>query len=105
MAGYWQSLLKDARAATKKGLEAEMRRVAHDRSMAMVEATFAFDPLPALARYPGPKLILDTAHSEARARCTATYRRSERRVIEHTSHWPQLDDPKAFDRVSTRGRA
>jgi pimeloyl-ACP methyl ester carboxylesterase len=99
MAGYWQSLLIGARAPTRKGREAEMRRVQHDNAMAMIEATFAFDPLPALARYPGPTLIVDTAHGEGPGALHNQVPQVERSVIERTSHWPQLDDPKAFDRV------
>ena len=100
MAGYWQSLLKDARAATKKGREAEMRRVQRDSSMAMIEATFAFDPLPALARYSGPKLIIDTPHNgEGPEALHGQAPQVERRLVEHTSHWPHIDNPKAFDHV------
>lgn len=99
MAGYWQSLLKGARSATKKGREGEMRLVKHDSSMAMIEATFAFDPLPALALYPGPTLIVDTPHGDGPGSLHKQVPQIERRVIEGTSHWPQLDDPKAFDRV------
>lgn len=99
MDGYWQSLLKGARAATRKGREAEMRRVPRDSSMAMIEATFAFDPLPALARYQGPKLIVDTVPDEGPGALHNQVPQIEHRVIAGTSHWPQLDDPKAFDRV------
>ena len=68
-------------------------------SWAVASATFAFDPLPALARYEGPKLIVDTSPNEGPGALHNQVPQIEHRVIADTSHWPQLDDPKAFDRV------
>ena len=41
-----------------------MRSVGREPSLAMIGAVFDFDPLPALASYPGPKLIIDTPHGD-----------------------------------------
>ena len=99
MGAYWQSLLKNAKPATKKGREAEMKRLSKEQSMALIEATFAFDPLPAIGRYPGPKLIIDTEGGESAAALHEQLPQVERRLIPRTSHWVQLDDPKAFEDV------
>ena len=64
MAGYWESLLKNAQPAVREVLEAGMKSVGREPSLAMIGAIFEFDPLPALARYPGPKLIIDTPHGD-----------------------------------------
>lgn len=71
MTGCWDCLLNDARRAVRRGREAEPPHRPRDASMAMIEASLAYDPLPALAAY----------------------------AVSGTSHWPQLDDPPAFARL------
>lgn len=99
MAGYWDSLLKGARPPVRRGREAEQHRIGREASMAMIEATFAYDPLPALAAYAGPELIIDTEHAAGAAALHSQAPQIERRVVSGTSHWPQLDDPPAFARL------
>lgn len=99
MAGYWNSLLEGAQPQVRAVLEAGMRGIGREASLATIGALFDFDPLPALASYPGPKLIIDTAHGDSP---TALYRLLpdvSRKVIEGTSHWPQLDKPQEFNRL------
>ena len=65
----------------------------------MIGAIFDFDPLPALQRYSGPMLIIDTPHGDSP---TALHRQLpdvSRKVIEGTSHWPHLDKPQEFNRL------
>lgn len=99
MAGYWNSLLEGADPPVRELLEAGMRSVGREASLAMIGAIFDFDPLPALERYPGPKLIIDTPHGDSP---TALHRQLpdvSRKVIEGTSHWPHLDKPQEFNRL------
>ena len=98
-AGYWNSLLEGAEPPVREPLEAGMRGMDREASLAMIGAVFDFDPLPALNRYPGPKLIIDTQHGDAP---TALHRQLpdvSRKVIMGTSHWPQLDKPQDFNRM------
>ena len=99
MAQYWQTLTAQARPSVLALLNVERGEIGRDASLAMIQATFDFDPLPALARYPGPTLLIDTLHGDSP---TALYRQVpelERRLIDGTSHWPQLDDPNAFNQL------
>jgi pimeloyl-ACP methyl ester carboxylesterase len=99
MAGYWNSLLEGAEPPVRELLEAGMRSVGREASLAMIGAIFDFDPLPALQRYSGPMLIIDTPHGDSP---TALHRQLpdvSRKVIEGTSHWPHLDKPQEFNRL------
>jgi pimeloyl-ACP methyl ester carboxylesterase len=97
--GYWASLMEGAEPAVRELLESDMRKVHKEPSLAMIEAIFRFDPLPALAAYHRPKLIIDTDHGDSP---TALHRQLPdvtRKVVNGTSHWPQLDKPQEFNRL------
>ena len=98
-AGYWHSLFEGAQPAVRDTLEGDMRRIQREPSLAMIEAIFAFDPLPALRAYPGPKLIIDTPHGDGD---TALYKQLPevtRKVVTGTSHWAHMDKPQEFNRL------
>jgi pimeloyl-ACP methyl ester carboxylesterase len=99
MAGYWGSLLEGAQPAVRDLLEAEMRRMRRESAITMIRSLFDFDPLPALAKFGGPKLIIDTPHGDGPAALHKQVPDITRKVIEGTSHWPQLDQPQAFNRL------
>lgn len=99
MAAYWNALLAGALPQVRTMLESNMRTMQREPSLAMISAVFAYDPLPDLAAYTGPKLIIDTTDGED---ASALYRQAPqipRVLINGTSHWPQLDKPQEFDRV------
>ena len=96
MASYWDALLVDAQPSVRSLLQAERTRVAREPSMAIISAIFAFDPLPALAAYPGPKLVIDITRSDNPG---ALFRQVgiAFQLVEGTSHWVQLDKPQDFN--------
>jgi pimeloyl-ACP methyl ester carboxylesterase len=98
-AGYWNSLFEGAQPPVRELLEGDMRRIGREPSLAMIAAIFAFDPLPALRSYPGPKLIIDTPHGDGP---TALYKQLPeitRKVVTGTSHWAHMDKPQEFNRL------
>ncbi|HWP11518.1 MAG TPA: alpha/beta hydrolase [Ramlibacter sp.] len=99
MAGYWNSLLEGAEPPVREMLLSDMRGIGREASLAMIAAVFDFDPLPALARYPGPKLIIDTPHGDNPAALYRQLPEVSRKVIAGTSHWPHLDKPQEFNRL------
>jgi len=99
MAQYWASLTEAAKPTVRTLLQTDMKQVARDASIAMIGATFAFDPLPPLADFPGPTLLIDTPHGDGPAALYRQMPQLERVLIDETSHWPQLDDPDAVNRV------
>ena len=96
---FWSSLLDGARPETRAILKEGRGRMSREAALSLIDAAFAFDPVPAMLAYPGPKLIIDTHHSESR---NALYRQAPdvpRQVIAGTSHWPHLDKPYEFNRA------
>ena len=97
MAGYWESLLADAQPDVRARLQADRTRIPREPSMAIISAIFAFDPLPPLASYAGPKLVIDTTRADNPG---ALFRQAPgipHRLIDGTSHWVQLDKPQEFN--------
>lgn len=94
MQPYWDSMTQGARPSVKRRLDDNMRQVQREATKALVGAMFANDPLPSLATYTGPKMIIDTPHGDGPS---ALYRQAPqipRQLITGTSHWPQLDEPE-----------
>lgn len=99
MAGYWASLVEHAQPEVRETLEAGMRSVGREASLAIIGAIFQYDPLPALSGYDGPKLIIDTPHGDGPTALHNQLPDIKRKVIEGTSHWPHMDRPQEFNRL------
>jgi pimeloyl-ACP methyl ester carboxylesterase len=65
--------------------------------MAIIDGIFAYNPLPALDGYQGPKLLVDTPHGDGPDALHNEEPTIPRMTIEGTSHWPQLDKPDEFN--------
>jgi len=96
---YWKRLLTGARPEVEARVRSDMARVPREAALAMIRAIFAYDPLPALRAYPGPKLIVDTPHGDSPGALYRLVPEIPRKVMGGTSHWPQLDRPQEFDRI------
>jgi pimeloyl-ACP methyl ester carboxylesterase len=97
MKGYWEKLVTGAQPRVRTQILERMDSVQREPALAIMKALFANDPLPALDRYKGPKLIIYTASGD-----TPNDLQNARPAIEHvkmdeTSHWPQLDKPAVFN--------
>jgi pimeloyl-ACP methyl ester carboxylesterase len=97
--GYWTMLLSDARPNVEAQIRSEIGRVPRDAVIAIVAAIFAYDPLPDLRAYSGPKLIVDTQHGEGPEALHNQAPAVPREVMLGTSHWPQMDKPDEFNRI------
>lgn len=58
------SLLAGALPGVRAMLEADRTRIPRAPLMAIISAIFAFDPLPPLAAYAGPKLVIDATRAD-----------------------------------------
>ena len=97
--GYWKSLLTDAQPNVETQIRDDMKRVPREPAMAMIAAVFAYDPLPALQAYPGPKLLVDTVHGESPGSLHKLAPEIPRQVIAGTSHWAHMDKAEEFNRL------
>jgi pimeloyl-ACP methyl ester carboxylesterase len=97
--GYWKTLLEGARPNVEAQIHSEMNRMQREAGLALIGAVFAFDPLPPLRAYPGPKLLIDTPHGEGPQSLHTQAPEISQEVIAGTSHWPQMDKPDEFNRI------
>ena len=97
MKGYWEKLVTGAQPRVRTEILGQMDRVPRDASLAIMRALFADDPLVALDRYPGPKLIMYTAQGDTPNDLQKARPSIPNHRFEGTSHWPHLDKPDAFE--------
>ncbi len=99
MRAYSEKLLAEARPEVKARLTTEMGSISKDASLSIIKALFQFDPLPALQRYAGPKLIVSTDAENAPNDLQHLLPQVPHKVITGASHWPHLDKPEEFNQV------
>jgi pimeloyl-ACP methyl ester carboxylesterase len=97
MSSYWDRLLADATPATRARIERERQAMPQATAMALIRATFAYDPLPALRDYPG--LVMTTTIGDSPADLHKQLPDAPDANVTGTSHWVQLDRPDEFDRI------
>jgi pimeloyl-ACP methyl ester carboxylesterase len=97
--GYWKTLLTGAQPAVEARIRGEMARLPRDAALSIIGAVFAYDPLPALRAYRGPKLLVDTPHGEGPQSLHTQAPEIPRKVITDTSHWPHMDKPDEFNHI------
>jgi pimeloyl-ACP methyl ester carboxylesterase len=85
----------DVRATVVRDLEGTPRPTVVE----IFRALSAFDPLPALARYQGPRLSLITALNETPIGLHRLVADLPYRVVPGTGHWIHLDRPDVFNRL------
>lgn len=102
MMQYTTSLLTDATPAVTARIRTEMARVPREEAMAIIDAIFEFDPLPALRAYRGPVLLVDTQHGDGPSALHNQLPELPRELITGTSHWPHLDKPAVFEPILDR---
>ena len=98
-AGYWAQLTAGARPIVAEQIGRERDSLDAETGLAIIKATFAFDPLPALRRYRGPRLAVVTPRGTAPHDLQNLVPDLPRVVVEGTSHFLQMDDPATFDRI------
>jgi pimeloyl-ACP methyl ester carboxylesterase len=96
---HWNKLLAHARPEGRERIEREMHSVSREASLSLVEATFEYDPVPAIESYPGPKLIVATGEQVAPHELHNLMPEIRVERMYGTSHWPHLDRPGEFDRI------
>ncbi len=94
---FWQKLLSGARPDVKVHVESQMRSVPREASLRIIAEQFAFDAVPPLEHYPGPRLAILTSHNNTPNDLHNLVHGLPVKRIDGTSHWPHLDKPEEFD--------
>lgn len=99
MRQYWDKLMAGSIPKVRRVLIREMQAVPKDIGLALIKATFAFDPVPALLAYPGPKLAIVTDQNDQPYDLHKLVPDLPSKRIGGTSHWPHMDKPRAFNDI------
>jgi pimeloyl-ACP methyl ester carboxylesterase len=102
MSGIWRRLLADATPATRRTVEGENDRLPKQTASEIIRATFAFDPVPPLQAYDGPRLTVSTPQEGPVKELHELVPGVEHETVEGTSHWIQLDEPDRFNEILDR---
>jgi len=97
--GYWKQLLAGAQPEVLEQVRRDMAKVPREAAVAMIRATFEFDPLLALRAYPGPKLVVYTPHGDTPNALHKQLPDVPHELVTGTSHWLQMDKPDDFNRI------
>jgi pimeloyl-ACP methyl ester carboxylesterase len=101
-AAFTARLLEAARPAVRAVITRDSERISPAAAMAIIRATFKYDPLPALERYRGPKQAVTTPGGDTPFDLHNLVADLPRTEIRGTSHWLQMDEPDQFDRIMDR---
>src|SRR5215210_5751645 len=98
-AGYWDRLTAGAAPQVAEQLRRERADLDAANGLAIIKATFAFDPLPALREYHGPRLAIVTPQADAPHELHKLDPDLPHRVMTGTSHFLQMDRPDEFNDI------
>jgi pimeloyl-ACP methyl ester carboxylesterase len=97
MASYWDRLLADATPPTRARVEGDRGALPQSAALALIKATFAYDPLPGLRDYPG--VVMTTTIGDSPFDLHKQLPDVPDVSVTGTSHWVQLDRPEEFNRI------
>jgi pimeloyl-ACP methyl ester carboxylesterase len=95
-------LLDGASDQARSIVTRDAARIPRELAIRVIEASLLHDPVPALSRYPGPKLAIATPETDTPDDLHRLLADVPHETIHGTSHWMQLDRPEAFDRILDR---
>lgn len=96
---YWSRLMTDASLATQLLVKRDRAVLTRTQSLSMIHSTFAYDPLPDLGQYEGPKLTIITTSGDTPYALHRLTPGLPVEIIDGTSHWIHLDKPFEFNRL------
>ncbi|MEO7996331.1 MAG: alpha/beta hydrolase [Gemmatimonadaceae bacterium] len=99
MTEYWVRLLDHATPATHALVKHDREVLNKETSLAMIRATFAYDPLPDLKKYDGPKLSVIARAGDTPFALHKLIPGLPVRIIDDSSHWTHLDQADEFNRI------
>jgi pimeloyl-ACP methyl ester carboxylesterase len=94
---YWNKLLVGAKPDVLQKLNAGKSAMKPEAALAIIKAIFAFDPVAALNKYPGPKLAIVTPQNNTPADLHVLVKNLPHKEIIGTSHWLHMDKPEEFN--------
>jgi pimeloyl-ACP methyl ester carboxylesterase len=100
--GINQRLLTGASDDVRAVIVRDARKIPPDAGLRIIEASFEHDPVPALRRYPGPKLAVTSPDADTPNDLHNLVDGIAHETLAGTSHWMELDKPDEFNRIVDR---
>lgn len=100
MDDYMKKILTGAKRPTDELVMQGVQKLNKPVSIQIIKGQFAYNPLPALGRYNGPKLIIysDGENKQPNA-LYAQAKDIPSKHVEGTSHWIQIDKGEEFNKI------
>lgn len=95
--GFWDRILAGAADATRDRVTADLLATPREVIVSGFHAMTTFDPVAALAAYPGPRLSVVTPFNDLPQSLHRVIPDLPRVQITGTSHWLQMDRPEEFN--------
>ncbi len=95
--GWFEHILTNARPATRAAVLDALRATPREVFVAMIHGSLGYDPRPAVAGYPGPKLAVGAAALDGPTMFQRAIPGIPFALIEGVSHWIMMDAPEALD--------
>ena len=102
MTEYWVRLLDKATPSTRELVEHDRAVLNKQQSLAMIHATFAYDPLPDLDKYDGPKMSVIARAGDTPMALHKLVPDLPVHILDDSSHWTHLDKPQEFNQLLDR---
>ncbi|MBC8086906.1 MAG: alpha/beta hydrolase [Phycisphaerae bacterium] len=99
MAEYWTQLLANASLATQMLVKRDRAVLTKSQSLAMIHANFAYDPVPDLNQYDGPKQTIISTMGDTQFALHRLTPGLPVHIMDGTSHWMHLDRPFEFNQL------
>ncbi len=99
MRKYFGQMMPGSDPAVKSHVLRMLRLARRDVVVATFRGGLAYDPVPALRSYPGPKLAVVSDLNEGPYSLRRAVPELPCRVMAGTGHWPMLDRPEEFDGI------
>ena len=97
--GYWSQILTGSAETTEAKVMQDLRDTSKATVVGVFKELFKYNPVPALERYDGPKLLVITSLNETPFSVHNLVPDLPHKMITRTGHWLQLDKPEEFNRI------
>jgi pimeloyl-ACP methyl ester carboxylesterase len=100
MDDYMETLVTSAKAEVATKVKEGVKKLSRETSIKIIQAAFEFDPIDKIKRYNGPKLIIQTSNEQKLPNSLHNQVPGvPAKVIDGTSHWPQMDKHEIFNQI------
>ena len=100
MDDYMKQLVEGAKPEVSAQVNEDVKKLSKPASISFIKGLFEFDPTEMITRYSGPKLIVATSGEGKQPNALVNQApKIPKKIIDGTSHWPQLDKPEEFNRL------